>query len=157
DEGVRESRVNPRSTAVKNSYPCNETITLGVRGRSPAGTGKLACASAAGLSEDAMRRTDRRGALWLGCLGLMWPGVAAGRSVVVVPLAAGEGVTPEEAQSVGDVLAAAIRERGHEVLGPADATRALDRDEPGCVASRRPSCWARGARTLGSDVVVSGR
>ena len=100
-------------------------------------------------------RTLLRAAV-LGSL-LAWSAAADARSIVVIPLAAGDGVGPEDAAQLGDAVAAAVRARGHEVLGPADAARAIDERTPGCVASRRPSCWASAAREMGNELVVSGR
>jgi hypothetical protein len=66
-------------------------------------------------------------------------------------------VSAADAARIGTAVAAATRERGHEVLSPDDAAVAIDERQPGCIASRRPSCWATAARALGHEIVVSGR
>lgn len=90
-------------------------------------------------------------------MSLLVAGTAEARSIVVVPLAAADGVSAADAQRIGDAVAAAVRDRGHEVLAPGEAATAIDGHTPGCVASRRPSCWATACRALGHELVVSGR
>lgn len=90
-------------------------------------------------------------------VSLLIPAAAQARKIVVVGLAATEGVTPAEAARIGEAVAAATRDRGHEVLAPTAAAAAIDERIPGCSASRRPSCWATAARALGNEIVVSGR
>lgn len=67
-------------------------------------------------------------------VSLLIPAAAQARKIVVVGLAATEGVTPAEAARIGEAVAAATRDRGHEVLAPTAA-----------------------ARALGNEIVVSGR
>lgn len=85
------------------------------------------------------------------------PATAEARRIVVVGLAATGSVSSADAERLGNAIAAATRERGHEVLAPAEAAAAIDGRIPGCSASRRPSCWATAARALGHEIVISGR
>lgn len=104
-----------------------------------------------------MRPAFLWGAIVAGMLVIVSAQNADARTIVVVGLAAAEGVSANEAERLGNAVAAAARERGHEVLSPAEAATAIDARTPGCISSRRPSCWASACRAMGQEIVVSGR
>jgi hypothetical protein len=93
----------------------------------------------------------------VACVLAFAPATAEARRIVVVGLAATEGVSAADADRLGIAVAAATRDRGHEVLTPAEAAAAIDERIPGCSTSRRPSCWATAAGALGHEIVISGR
>jgi hypothetical protein len=94
---------------------------------------------------------------WVVLLGVLWPGIAAGRSLAVVPLAGSGAVVEEDLFQMGEVVSATLRERGHDVLGPVEAAEKIDERVPGCIASRRPACWMEAASQMARDAIVHGR
>ena len=85
------------------------------------------------------------------------PAGALARSIATVPLIASGSVDDEDIFQAGEVVAATLRERGHDVLGPVEAAERFDERVPGCIASRQPSCWMQAATALARDAIVHGR
>jgi PEGA domain-containing protein len=82
---------------------------------------------------------------------------AGARAIAVVPLIASGSVDGDDLFEAGEVVAATLRERGHDVLGPVEAGEQFDERIPGCIASHRAACWMQAAEALARDSIVHGR
>jgi hypothetical protein len=102
-------------------------------------------------------RSTHRTSLCLSAAIVACPGLAAARSVAVVPLVGSGSVDEEDLFQLGEVVSATLRERGHDVLGPVEAAERIDERLPGCIASRSPECWMAAASQMARDAIVHGR
>ncbi|MBI2894241.1 MAG: PEGA domain-containing protein [Deltaproteobacteria bacterium] len=82
---------------------------------------------------------------------------AEARSIAVVPIASDGPIDAEEVFLVGEAIAAALRERGHDVLGPVETAERIEARSPGCIAAATVECWSEAATRIAREVVVSAR
>lgn len=82
---------------------------------------------------------------------------AQARSIAMVPLATAGPFESEETFLVGEAIAAALRERGHDVLGPVETAERIEARSPGCIAAATVECWTEAALQIAREVVLHAR
>lgn len=93
--------------------------------------------------------------VWFGLLvALSVARGAEARSIAMVPLSSAGPFEEEEIFLVGEAIAATLRERGHDVLGPVETAERIEARSPGCIAAATVECWSEAAVQIAREVVL---